>query len=1624
MSEHLVGRWIENTQAEPSAMAYAFVSGPEDTEIVTRGELLARAHAISIAIRQHAKRGDRVVIALPQSFDFVYAFLGCLLAGCVAVPCNLPRNRSSQSQLRLKRIVDDASAILVITTDELVRGRMQAPLASDGELPFARQTVMSVAMLRESVTGTPGRETSPFAASVSEIPLLDRDVWLAADGVAADGVAVDEVALLQYTSGATGAPKGVVVTHANLAANQRAMQQALEHSSDSLLVSWLPFFHDMGLICGLLQPLYVGFPAVLMSPGLFLKQPELWLQAVTDYRATTTGGPNFAYDHCTDQITDEQLARLDLSSLVVAFNGAEPVRGATLERFSQRFAPAGFQRSMFFPCYGLAESTLIVSGGPPREPWIERQRDTGPTDRHATRALVGCGRIVSETEVAIVDPQSRVRLRDGAVGEVWVRGSSVARGYWNQPQASEQTFGATIANEESTPYLRTGDLGFLTDGQLFVSGRCKDMMIVRGRNIDPLDLEQLFLQTTSAGRINAVAAVAVDEADQERIYLLAEATSSARRAIRQHGQAGPVDELDRLANQIHAAIVAQFDVPLQGIAFVRPGRLPRTTSGKLARQACRTLVLDESSDVLYVARVADTGRAVQNALLEKLKMYLVGTPNASFASTQPDASLHSDSARVLRVDAAHTTSSTSWPFRLSERLSSSGLDSLARTSLFTDLEHQFQVSLLGRYQDHDPRWCDLLELLRREGQEPQVQGVAAEPARSQELGEHTMERQEARRRGAEQCGSPPYDSPPCDTSALTPDASCLAASTAGHQEPDSRNASFSDFEQRMSRDLLAKTRDFAPWLNRFDASGHKRYLLPVLEYRGGRALVGADRHFGNREVVLFGSADYLSLAHDPRLKLAATQTVIEQGCNVASVPLVAGMTEVHRELETELAEWLGKEACVLFPTGQSANSATIAALCSERDSIVVDSQVHCSILEGVRLSRSAWRTFLHNDPQNLEEVLKQVRQSNAERGVLVIVEGVYGIDGDLSSLRDLTNVARRYDARIMVDDAHGIGAIGANGRGTADTQQVTAEVDILMGSLSKSLGSFGGFVLASQDVINYLRFFAKSISFAVGMPAINAAVALEGVRIIRDEPQRVLELQRKAALLRSEFLRHGLQDVRASQSSIMSIEVGSEDRLRELSRELFERGVWAEPLPFPAVPRGKERLRFRVRYAHTDADLQVTAETVADCIERSGVPSHASRTVRPAAMLRRNGSSSLSSVANLPRWTVTDGVDSQEARELTDLIQMEARANCLALPWVSPELIAKYFSASDYWNGARGELQWNRLQMGGKTLAAFCVERQKVNFEGRRCETAMIGSFAYRSELLPELMTRLSMVSDQLRDQVELVAVPAMHPVFVFGAGVANWPSTDEKPFLEQTHPVEFQERLSRLEFEPLCELHYTRLQLAQQPLASNTSGVTTIREFRRDALAQEATWLTPIINRTLAKLPLGRRLEEPVVLGLLKDLRELIRPGFWLVAERQGRPVGFVFAYPNITNAFRLAYGNADIADFQALGQAMEEAREVFVAWLAVDPREAGQQISRELLDTLLDRVRGRGYRHAWLSWEMVDGTPVDSRQVRYGKIVQHVTLPVPGRRKPPTIAPDIPAPHLELQGKPSAASVPHVGQ
>lgn len=1618
--ESLIRQMLGHGKRDPGAPAYYFVHGPRSIQTVSRGEVITRARLIAVALGRCTQRGERVVVALPQSLEFIDTFLGCLLSGRVAVPCNLPRGRNPQSIARLKRIVKDAQASLLITSDDVL------------EMLNARAAVGSESS---------GTRRPQFTGFDQLVELAGQDGSADVSDNALPGA--DDLAFLQYTSGATGAPKGVVVTHGNLAANERAMQHALGHTAQSLLVSWLPFFHDMGLVCGLLQPLYVGFPAVLMSPALFLKHPELWLQAVTDYRATTIGGPNFAFDYCADRITDEQRARLDLRSLTVAFNGSEPVRAATLERFARRFEPVGFQRSVFFPCYGLAEATLIVSGGAPGRDWITCQAPSEQESGSLARQHVGCGQIAQDTEVRIVDRETRLPLPAGEVGEIWVRGSSVARGYWNQAEPTERTFCATLATEPPQgPYLRTGDLGFLSDGQLFITGRCKDMLIVRGRNIDPLDIEQLFLEVTGTGRINSVAAVSIEEDDREQLYLLVEASSDARKAIRDAGRPGALAPLDELTHAIHQSLVARLDVPLRGIAFVRPGRLPRTTSGKLARQACREMLSQEGPDLLYVARIPDADGKLHGTVLELLKMHLREAQRSATDATNPaQAKQQLDDAAAIPSSLAmpeptHLTSvqqDLPWPFDPSQRLSAAGLDSLARTSLFTDLEKQLGVTIAGQFREHDPTWGELIAVLQQESRDTNdTKTVAAIHGHEQV----DLNSDDSKPAGRDPAGHNQPRAADTASRALRFDSAethrPLACGNARGAEPDpglvcplpqsvdGQNASFSDFEQRMTRDLLAKTRDFSPWLNQFDASGHKRYLLPVLENRGGRALVGADQAYGQREVMLYCSADYLGLAHDPRLKLAATRAVIDQGCNVASVPLVAGSTEVHRMLEEQLADWLGKEACVLFPTGQSANSATIAALCSERDSIVVDNQVHCSVLEGVRLSRAHWRTFLHNDAKSLAEVLTQVRQVNPERGVLVIVEGVYGIDGDVANLAELIEVARRFEARVMVDDAHGIGVIGENGRGSVDAQQVTDQVDILMGSLSKSLGSFGGFVLASREVIDYLRFFAKSISFAVGMPAINAAVALEALKVIREEPQRVAELQRKARLLRDELLTRGFRDVQASQSSIMSIEVGSEDRLREISRLLFERGVWAEPLPFPAVPRGRERVRFRVRYVHTDADLLETAETVAQVLrdqamgtdEHDAPPAPGAPSAPSAHQASSDAPTSDVSITMTPRWNVTDSLDLPEARELTTLIQTEARANNVALPWVAPDLMIKYFAQADYWRNTRGPLQWHRLRVADKTLAAFCVERRKVSYDGRLRDAALVGSFAYRSELLPELMARVSAVCELVGSETELLALPAMHPVYVFGAGIPAWLSAEEKPLLEQAYPIDFCERIGKIGYEPLCQLDYTRLELTPDRTVDTrqlpASSEVTVREFRREALAQEAAWLTLLINRTLARLPLAATVSETVVLGLLKDLRELIRPGFWLVAQRHGRPIGFVFAYPNITSAFREAYGNADIADFQALGQAMEAAREVFVAWLAVDPEFAGQQVSQKLLDTLFARLRSQGYRHAWLSWEMVDGSQLDSRMTGYGKIVQHASLPVPGSYRPTQSSPEIPAPHL----------------
>src|SRR5262245_9813870 len=423
---------------QPSDVAFYYLIDGEDEEIRwTYSELDRRARAIAAWLQSLGLQGERALLLYPAGLDFIAAFFGCVYAGVVAVPAYPPRkNRSLE---RIEAIADDAEAKVALTSQEVLE-RVQGVL---DENPALRSLHWGM--------------TDQFP------PGMEHD-WHAPD------VHGDTLAFLQYTSGSTGTPKGVMLTHANLMHNSASIAYAFEHTRSTIGVFWLPSYHDMGLIGGILQPLYIGQPTVLMSPMSFLQKPFRWLKAISRFRATIGGGPNFAYDLCVRKVTPEQRATLDLSSWALAFNGAEPVRAETLDAFAKMFEPVGFRRAAFYPCYGMAEATLIVTGGFKAALPVVRTFDAEAiesnkvvdalADEEGARELVGSGGKLLDQRIVIAHPEHMTTMPPDQVGEIWVAGPSVAQGYWNRPEETQHTFRAYLKDTGEGPFLRTGDLGF------------------------------------------------------------------------------------------------------------------------------------------------------------------------------------------------------------------------------------------------------------------------------------------------------------------------------------------------------------------------------------------------------------------------------------------------------------------------------------------------------------------------------------------------------------------------------------------------------------------------------------------------------------------------------------------------------------------------------------------------------------------------------------------------------------------------------------------------------------------------------------------------------------------------------------------------------------------------------------------------------------------------------------------------------------------------------------------------------------------------------------------------------------------------------------------------------------
>ncbi|MFG3255694.1 fatty acyl-AMP ligase [Streptomyces sp. NPDC048172] len=544
----------------------SFIFLPDDAsgstpEHLSYASLDQEAKRIASWLQANGAAGRQVLLLYPPGTAFVKAFVGCLYAGAVAVPAPLPTEQG-QHFARVSGILRDAEARAVLT-DTGNAPEIAAWLAAEGM-------------------------TEVLCLATDQGPYGDAAAWTEPE------IAPESLAFLQYTSGSTSEPKGVMVSHSNLLANQAAIQNSVGSNEHSRYGGWLPFYHDMGLIGHILQPLYLGGSAALMSPVSFLKRPYRWLQMIGDYGVTIGGGPNFAYDLCLRRVTDAHMENLDLSTWQAACNGAEPIRAETIRAFTKRFEQVGFRPETFFPCYGMAETTLLISGVPRGTRPVVRDVDAAglergeiaePREQAPTRQLVSSG-AVKDFDVRIVDPDTFEERAEGQVGEIWVKGDSVASGYWKRPLTNKEIFDAHIRDGEGG-WLRTGDLGVFEGDELYVTGRLKEIIIFAGRNLYPQDIERAVQSSDKSLGIGAGSVFAVDT-DREHLVVLQEVRTSAVST-----------DLRTVATGAQRLIGMEFNIPAGNVVLVRPGTIKKTTSGKIQRTAMRKLFLEGAITPLY-----------------------------------------------------------------------------------------------------------------------------------------------------------------------------------------------------------------------------------------------------------------------------------------------------------------------------------------------------------------------------------------------------------------------------------------------------------------------------------------------------------------------------------------------------------------------------------------------------------------------------------------------------------------------------------------------------------------------------------------------------------------------------------------------------------------------------------------------------------------------------------------------------------------------------------------------------------------------------------------------------------------------------------------------------------------
>ncbi len=1108
---NLVDLLGHRARCQPDDVAFTFLTdGENEQERITYKELDRQARAIGAWLESLDLVGQRALLLYPAGLDFISAFFGCLYAKVVAVPVYPPRRNQLLS--RLTAIVEDADAKVALTTEAVLK-RVKPVMAQTSEL--------------QDLTWL----------ATCDVPRAIERRWEPLD------IRGETLAFLQYTSGSTGAPKGVMLSHANLVHNSALISYAFENTRSALGVFWLPSYHDMGLIGGILQPLYAGVPNVMMSPMAFLQRPYRWLSAISRFGGTIAGGPNFAYDLCVRKVTPEQREKLDLSRWELAFNGAEPVREETITRFSETFAPCGFRREAFYPCYGLAEATLIVAGGFVDEaPKIRNLQaaaltvgqaldaDDG-TDQSQIRCLVGSGASLPDEKVVIADPETMSSCPDGKVGEIWVSGLSVAQGYWRKPEATKATFRAHLEDTGEGPFLRTGDLGFLCDGELHVTGRVKDLIIVRGQNHYPQDLELTVEESHRRLRPGCGAVFAVEMEGREQLVVVHEIhrrTNGAR---------------DEVFDCIRRAVSREHDLAVDVIVAIKTGSIPKTSSGKIQRHACRDAWLGgtlrvvaqwSAADAVHPAPLADASHLSDEE--EEMNDAEITAAAADTPPSRPEAipggngekvTKPKDLSRVVMDIVRGIAGSRANDLTLDTVISEMGLDSLERIEILASIEEHFG----NRFPE------DIL---------PDLQTCR-----------EVIEAVETHLSGETK-----------DAAVFSPDV----------EIPDEAH--------RIEK--FAECVSLGQSLDMVEAMGLENPFFHVHQ-----GVVENKTTIGGKELINYTSFSYIGMAGDPRVIEAAKDAVDKYGASASASRLVSGERDLHTELESAVSRFLGTPDAVTFCSGHATNVSVIGHLFGPEDLVLYDAYAHNSIVQGATLSGARRRPFAHNDFEAVDGLLRRFRRDY--RRVLIAIEGVYSMDGDIPNLPEFIDVKNRHKAIMLVDEAHSIGTLGIGGRGVGERFDVDrADVELWMGTLSKALGSCGGYIAGSKDVVRYLKYTTPTFVFSVGLSPANAAAALAAIRVLEEEPERVATLQERSELFLSLAKQHGMNTGPSKDTPVVPIILGSSVDCLKASQAMAARGVNTRPILYPAVEESVARLRFFINSQHTEEEIRYTVDVLAD----------------------------------------------------------------------------------------------------------------------------------------------------------------------------------------------------------------------------------------------------------------------------------------------------------------------------------------------------------------------------------------------------------------------------------------------